>query len=716
MGCSSFILGHLKHVALWVIVVVSMLVPYGVAQAASDQGAIDLSTWNAEAEPRLRLDGTWYFFDNELLTAREVVERLPNANTFADVPQVWTSEFKLLDDEGLGFATYALRLRLPPERGFWFETYGFQTAGRLIVADLEGNALAVGDSGEVGRSADTEWAINWYPNEVGFERDKASGDEVILVAQISNFSYPNGGFQKPLYIQDFSRGKRASLFKIVLTALTLGITVIIALYHLLLYFQRREDPLPAFFAGFCLSFAMREAVMSGMAERFGWRNAWTSYELFVTLEYLSMPLIGGFAALFIERLVSSGWFRRFVHTWLGFYGGPLVLLALTTSALTFGKYLLVYQIFLLVGILLILVHLTIEALRRTPFALAILAAFFFLAVGAVNDILHAQQRIDTAFIAPYTFIAFVLVQAGLIAQKFAQAFEERDASQRELLESYEQLDEELLKREKLLEVNTRLQEENRIASEQLIQADKLATLGTMVAGVAHDIANPTGLITMNQERALDASREGEVLLDACFSDAEDEETLEIYRAFQAHYADTRDALAKVKLGSERIRAINGAIRNQSRIDTSRMREALKPLVEECLVIVGGRIKGIDVSVEVGETMEVDVIRSQFGQVLMNLLANAADAIHESTHDDAKAILISATEHEGRLELSIEDSGPGIAPELRAKILEPFFTTKAVGKGTGLGMPIVLRILEEHDMTLSIEDSTSLGGACFKIRG
>ena len=105
-------------------------------------------------------------------------------------------------------------------------------------------------------------------------------------------------------------------------------------------------------------------------------------------------------------------------------------MALTTSALTFGKYLLAYQIFLLVGILLILVHLTIEAVRRTPFALAILAAFFFLAVGGVNDILHAQQRIDTAFIAPYTFIAFVLVQAGLIAQKFAYAFEERDASQR----------------------------------------------------------------------------------------------------------------------------------------------------------------------------------------------------------------------------------------------------------------------------------------------
>ena len=80
---------------------------------------------------------------------------------------------------------------------------------------------------------------------------------------------------------------------------------------------------------------------------------------------------------------------------------------------------------------------------------------------------------------------------------------------------------------------------------------------------------------------------------------------------------------------------------------------------------------------------------------------------------SRLFLISAAECEGRLELSIEDSGPGIAPELRAKILEPFFTTKAVGKGTGLGMPIVLRILEAHEMTLSIEDSISLGGAALR---
>ena len=103
---------------------------------------------------------------------------------------------------------------------------------------------------------------------------------------------------------------------------------------------------------------------------------------------------------------------------------------------------------------------------------------------------------------------------------------------------------------------------------------------------------------------------------------------------------------------------------------------------------------------------------------MNLVANAADAIQEhgvaSGGHTPNCIRISASAPESDFTLTIEDSGPGIPEEFRSKILEPFFTTKGIGKGTGLGMPIVLRILEAHEMSLSIEDSSSLGGARFVI--
>ena len=147
---------------------------------------------------------------------------------------------------------------------------------------------------------------------------------------------------------------------------------------------------------------------------------------------------------------------------------------------------------------------------------------------------------------------------------------------------------------------------------------------------------------------------------------------------------------------------------------------LRPVIDECLVIVGNRLKDIDVEVHVSDALSIEMIRSQFGQALMNLVANAADAISDSKDGEGNPsrparIKISANQPGDAFFLIIEDSGPGIPEELRDKILEPFFTTKSLGKGTGLGMPIVLKILDAHQMTLTIDDSAQLGGAAFIIR-
>jgi signal transduction histidine kinase len=96
---------------------------------------------------------------------------------------------------------------------------------------------------------------------------------------------------------------------------------------------------------------------------------------------------------------------------------------------------------------------------------------------------------------------------------------------------------------------------------------------------------------------------------------------------------------------------------------------------------------------------------------MNLVSNAADAVEEHQTEGKKEILINAqVDGDNLVSLTVEDSGPGIPAESREKILETFYTTKEVGKGTGLGMSIVLRILELHQLKLAIEDSTELGGA------
>ena len=449
----------------------------------------------------------------------------------------------------------------------------------------------------------------------------------------------------------------------------------------------------------------------------GWSGQ--GYEWLRTIEYSSLPFGVLCCSLFIEAMVPNRLHRRFVLVWPIGFGLVLCGFTVLTDTLTFSRYIGVYYLHIAVAMTVVIGFLIRESVTGNKLARWVLLAISIVALGITNDILHNQNTIQTGFITPYTFMFFVLMQSGIIARNFSRAFEERDASNQALLESYRQLDQELLKREKLLEVNSQLEQEIGAASEQLIQADKLATMGTMVAGVAHDIANPASLIAMSQERVFTSSQKAKSLILELLGEPDDDETQAIVDRFGGYFGDTDVGLDDIKLGAMRIRDINEAIRNQARNDQTIDVVEIKPLIEECLIVVGSKMSGIEVKVDCPHGLRAEIKRSQIGQVLMNLLANAADAVQERYEHDPeapKAILVHAVENgDMRLHLAVEDSGSGVPADLREKILNPFFTTKEVGKGTGLGMAIVIRILEAHDVGLFVEDSESLGGAKMLMR-
>jgi len=294
----------------------------------------------------------------------------------------------------------------------------------------------------------------------------------------------------------------------------------------------------------------------------------------------------------------------------------------------------------------------------------------------------------------------------------AESAARREAEEK--VQAYSRLDEELTRGHELQNRNAKLQREMEDAGQQLIQADKLATLGTLVAGVAHDIANPTGLVKLSREEVLKGYEQSRSLIYELLGEPEDDETRAIVEQFDSFFLQQKSGLADIELGVTRIAAINGAIRNQSRSDTSVSQVSVRELIDECLTIVGSRLKEVEVTIRCDDALQVEVIRSQFGQVLMNLLANAADAVSEGSESKGRIRVSASRNDDATVKILIEDSGPGIPIELREKILQPFFTTKAVGKGTGLGMPIVVRILQEHGFELRIENSDELGGAALMI--
>lgn len=253
----------------------------------------------------------------------------------------------------------------------------------------------------------------------------------------------------------------------------------------------------------------------------------------------------------------------------------------------------------------------------------------------------------------------------------------------------------------------------REAEERLVHAEKMATIGTMVAGIAHDLNNPLHFIAAAQEGL------GEVLDDArehLHSESA------VGHVVVGRWSTLDEAFEFTRKGLDRALAIGGAMRNMARADADATEVSLEEVASETLIICHHRVVGVQIDERFGDAPYCWGRRSHLGQVLMNLIANAGDALREHAEKQGHhftPVLRLATR--GRIvndvvgtELVVEDNGPGIPEAVRARIFEPTFTTKGAGKGTGLGLAICAKIVSDHRGSLAVDASPELGGARFTL--
>ncbi len=238
----------------------------------------------------------------------------------------------------------------------------------------------------------------------------------------------------------------------------------------------------------------------------------------------------------------------------------------------------------------------------------------------------------------------------------------------------------------------RREQELRDKQEQLVQAGKLATLGELTTGVAHELNNPLNNTALFVGNALD-------LIELGVTDKGP-----IVR-------ELRQALQQVWKATQIISHLRtfGRAAPASR-DPIRLRQVIEralSLMQEQL-----RLREIDVTLDLGPEEPVVVGNPiQLEQVFINLLTNARDAL---LHSPRKAIRISASVGAAAVEIAFVDTGHGIASGLERRIFDPFFTTKEVGKGTGLGLSITYGIVKEHGGTISVVSAPG-EGATFLIQ-
>ncbi len=253
---------------------------------------------------------------------------------------------------------------------------------------------------------------------------------------------------------------------------------------------------------------------------------------------------------------------------------------------------------------------------------------------------------------------------------------------------------------------------------QLIQTEKMSSLGQMVAGVAHEINNPVnfirgnvdyankyiqdllGLVTLYQESYPNPTAE----IQDCTEDIE----LEFLKE------DLPKTLDSMKMGADRIREIVVSMRNFSRADDGTMKPAdIHEGIDSTLVILNHRLKqGIEVIKEYGNLPPVKCYPAQLNQVFMNVLGNAIDALEEVTAADKnyspRIWIATEVAAENTVTVKIWDNGPGIEAATASHIFDPFFTTKSSGKGTGLGLAISHQIVAKHQGKIEVNSQIGEG--------
>ncbi len=300
-----------------------------------------------------------------------------------------------------------------------------------------------------------------------------------------------------------------------------------------------------------------------------------------------------------------------------------------------------------------------------------------------------------------------------------QDISERQQAEAALRQSEAQL------RHQNLELEAIIQELQHTQS-QLIQAEKMSSLGQMVAGVAHEINNPVSFIYGNIQPAMDYAQE----------------LLELVELYQAHYPHPQSEITKylnefdieflksdfprlldsMKIGTKRIRDIVLSLRNFSRLDESEIKEVdLHEGLDSTLLILQNRLKAkpnhpeIKILKEYGHLPDVKCYPSQLNQVFMNIINNAIDALEEGETKPRQIKIRTQLVDEQWVTICITDNGPGIPEKIRSKLFDPFFTTKPVGKGTGLGLSVSYKIIvDKHHGKIECH-STPNEGTEFRIQ-
>ncbi|MGB0524205.1 MAG: ATP-binding protein [Flammeovirgaceae bacterium] len=716
---------------------------------------------NFDSKQTATLNTAWKFYFEEFIPPSAIHQTQPTL--LLAVPNTWGGAAfgsGVLPDQGYG--TYALQVLLPQTKApLSLHVPEMATAYKLYI-----NGKLYAQAGKIGRSKN-ESVPETKPQIV--ELGSNLGEKMDIVFHISNFHHKKSGLWDTITIGTAQKIKTKERRAYFIAIFLSGAILIIGLYHVGLFFLRLKDRSTFYFSLFAIAIVLRlmstgEMLILDIFPSLNW-------EWRLTLDHISMYLALGFGYMYSHQLFPDE-VKRIPTNVIFAFSILFTLACVFTSGVINSYFVIYYQIIILLVVVYLCVTIFLSVRNKREGAIAYATGYLIIVLAVTNDVLYSLNLLPTFYITPVGVFFFFFSQSVVLSIRSAKAFnaveklskelqavnveleqkvirrtetiakkheelqkinlnlQEREAELEEKASDLEQVNQELkavqAKNEEALqkeiEINQQLEETLRKLSEAqdyLIQSDKMASLGQLTAGIAHEINNPINFIAvgvdcieplledvmkvLNQYALLDSAKEDELqgLLEQTKQLKKELEIDEIKEEVMVLLSD-------VKIGVTRTIEIINGLRNFSRGEKGKEAKPadIHQCIDSCLLMLKNKYKHrIELSTSYDESIPLVVCKvGQIHQVLLNLIANAIQAIEGKgeiwiqTHklDDEK------------IAIQIKDSGKGIASTDLHKIFDPFFTTKEAGEGTGLGLSISHGIIADHGGTIEVESEVGKG--------
>lgn len=521
----------------------------------------------------------------------------------------------------------------------------------------------------------------------------------------------------------------------ILFGLYCGVIIVMLLYNLFIYTTVR-DITYLYYVIYILVVGLTQATIEGYAYQFFWPNwPWMAKQSFYIFTALVNITGIEFTKAFLHTKTKLPRWHRVSYVLNGLY---VVYIILSISGLQELTYKLLQGTASVVSLYLLAIALILTKQNYRP-AKFFLIAWSLLLVGIIIYVLKDFG------ILPYTPLTNYTMQIGTalevvllsfaLADKINILEKEKEESQRRELEALSEKEklvreQNIMLEQKVSERTSELQQSNENLNEamnklketqsQLVSAEKMASLGQLTAGIAHEINNPINFIASNV-KPLKQDIDDVIQLIDFYSTIKDTDDVKL-KVAEAHklkeeldidysIEEIGSLLAAIDEGALRTAEIVKGLRNFSRLDETDLKAAnINDGIESTLTLLKNNFNGIiTVQKELGDLPEIECYPGKLNQVFMNLLTNAAQAIEEKDPPPPEKIIkIKTWQDDDFVYISIKDNGIGMSEAVKQKIFEPFYTTKDVGKGTGLGLSIVFTIINNHNGLIDVNSEEGKG--------